>query len=128
MRAHVTWDGYYWVAVLDGGGTTQAKRLDQLPARLVEVVRLMTGETVPADEIGLDIDYGDGLGRIAAELQSERVAAEAATQYLQERTVTLIRQLRASGVSIRDIGTMTGLSHQRVSQVVSASEPASRAS
>lgn len=128
MRAHVTWDGRYWVAVLKGGGTTQAKRLDQLPARLVEVIKLMTGKTVPADEVTLDIDYGDGLGRVAAELRSERAAAEAVAEDLQERTVTVIRQLRASGASTRDIGTMTGLSHQRVSQVVSGSEPTSRAS
>ncbi len=36
MRAAVTWDDYSWVAVLEGGGVTQAKRLDQLPARLVD--------------------------------------------------------------------------------------------
>jgi len=128
MRANVTWDGYNWVAVLAGGGTTQAKRLDQIPVRLVEVIKLMTGDTVSVGDIDLDIDYGDGLARAAAELQSERAAAEATAQQLQERTVTVIRQLRASGATIRDIGTMTGLSHQRISQVVSASEPASRAS
>jgi hypothetical protein len=119
---------YSRVAVLKGGGTTQAKRLDQLPARLVEVIKLMTGKTVPADEVTLDIDYGDGLGRVAAELRNERAAAEAVAEHLQEQTVTVIRKLRASGASVRDIGTMTGLSHQRVSQVVSGSEPTSRAS
>lgn len=53
MRAAVTWDDYSWVAVLEGGGVTQAKRLDQLPARLVEVVKLMTNETVAPDAIEL---------------------------------------------------------------------------
>ncbi len=128
MRAYVTWDGYSWVAVLEGGGTTQAKRLDQLPVRLVEVVKLMSGDTVGARDITLEVDYGDGLAQAAAELRNERVAAEMTAQQVQQRTADVICQLRATGATVRDIATMTGLSHQRISQVVSGTGPASRAS
>jgi hypothetical protein len=55
----VEWDGHYWVATPASGGVTQAKRLDQLPARLAEVIHLMTGEGVAPDGIDLDIHYGD---------------------------------------------------------------------
>jgi hypothetical protein len=36
------WDGFNWVAEPETGGVTQARRLDQLPARLSEVVELIT--------------------------------------------------------------------------------------
>ena len=60
-RATVEWDGRYWVATPESGGVTQARRLDQLPARLAEVIHLMTGEDVVPSDIDLDIRYDDDL-------------------------------------------------------------------
>ncbi|MGI8753160.1 MAG: type II toxin-antitoxin system HicB family antitoxin [Acidimicrobiales bacterium] len=117
MRATVNWDGYSWVAVLDGGGVTQAKRLDQLPARLAEVVKLMTGQAVAPDAIELEIDYGDGLGARAAELRSQRAELAAADERLVAESAAIIRALRSEGLSLRDIAVMTGVSYQRVHQL-----------
>lgn len=56
-RAHVEKDGRSWVATLDAGGVTQARRLDQLPERLAEVHELMTGESIDPDDIALEVDF-----------------------------------------------------------------------
>lgn len=118
-RATVEWDGRYWVAVLEGGGVTQAKRLDQLPERIVEVIRLMTGQAVSPDDVDLEIHYDDELGRQAAELRRRRAEIEVSERELADRTAATARALRARGMNLRDIGTLTGVSYQRIHQLVS---------
>jgi hypothetical protein len=118
-RATVEWDGRYWVAAPDSGGVTQAKRLDQLPDRLVEVIELMTGEVVGPESIDLDIHYEDEeLGRQAAELRQRRADLESSERELADRTAATARALRARGMNLRDIGTLTGMSYQRIHQLV----------
>lgn len=118
-RATVEWDGHYWVATPDSGGATQAKRLDQLPDRLVEVIQLMTGDTVDPESIGLDIHYDDeDLALAAADLRQRRADLEACEQELADRTAATARSLRARGMNLRDIGTLMGMSYQRVHQLV----------
>ncbi len=118
-RATVEWDGHYWVATPDSGGVTQAKRLDQLPDRLVEVIQLMTGDTVDPESIGLDIRYDDeDLALAAADLRQRRADLEACEQELADRTAATARALRARGMNLRDIGTLMGMSYQRIHQLV----------
>lgn len=119
-RARVEWDGRYWVAVPDVGGVTQARRLDQLPSRVAEVLRLMTGEGVGAADVELDVHYDDeGLGRRAAELRDRRALLEVSEKELTELTAETAKALRQRGMSLRDIGTLTGVSYQRAHQLVS---------
>lgn len=118
-RATVEWDGRYWVATPESGGVTQARRLDQLPARLAEVIRLMTGEDVATSDIDLDVRYDEELGRQAAELRHRRADLEASEKELAALTAATARALRQRGMNLRDIGTLTGVSYQRVHQLVS---------
>jgi hypothetical protein len=110
-RATVEWDGRYWVATPESGGVTQARRLDQLPARLAEVMHLMTGEDVDPSDVDLDVRYDDDeLGRQAAELRDRRVELEASAKELAELTAATARALRKRGMNLRDIGKLTGVS------------------
>jgi hypothetical protein len=118
-RATVEWDGRYWVATPESGGVTQARRLDQLPARLAEVIHLMTGEDVAPSDVDLDVRYDDELGRQAAELRDRRANLEASEKELAELTAATARALRKRGMNLRDIGKLTGVSYQRVHQLVS---------
>ncbi|MHB8329867.1 MAG: type II toxin-antitoxin system HicB family antitoxin [Acidimicrobiales bacterium] len=97
---------------------TQAKRLEQLPARLSEVMRLMTGKRVAPGKWELDIRY-DKLTDEAAQLKKMRAEVEEAEAQLAARTAKIARALRAQGMNLRDIGTLTGVSYQRVHQLVS---------
>ena len=119
FRASVEWDGNYWVATPEGGGVTQARRLDQLPARIVEVLHLLTGQEVDPSDVVLEIRSDDELGRRATELRARRAELEASEKELAELTASTARALRERGMNLRDIGTLTGVSYQRVHQLVS---------
>jgi hypothetical protein len=113
-----SWVVYYWVATPQSGGVTQARRLDQLPARLAEVIHLMTGIDVDPSDIDLDIRYDDDIGRQTAELRERRADLEASEKELATLTAATARALRTRGMDLRDIGTLTGVSYQRVHQLV----------
>ncbi len=119
FRAVVEWDGRYWVATPEAGGVTQARRLDQLPDRVLEVIHLMTGHDIDPGDIALDIRYEDELGRRAAELRERRADLKASEKELAVLTASTARALRERGMNLRDIGTLTGVSYQRVHQLVS---------
>ncbi|HUY85627.1 MAG TPA: hypothetical protein VMU77_00825, partial [Acidimicrobiales bacterium] len=85
--------------------------------RLVEVIHLMTGKTVDSENIILDI-HVDELGDQAADLRAMRAEVEVAEQRLAKQTADTVRALRGRGISLRDIGTLTGVSYQRVHQLV----------
>ncbi len=114
-KARVEWDGRRWVAVLDVGGVTQARQLDQLPERLAEVHELMTGEAIEPNDIELDIDFPGAAA--AAAIRADRARLSTAEVELAEATAATVADLRARDVSMRDVATMVGVSHQRVQQL-----------
>jgi hypothetical protein len=120
MNAQVEWDGE-WVAVIDGHDNvfTSAKRLEQLPGRLVEVMHLMTGKTTAPEDWQLEVRLGgdDALARAASELKAQRVRVEDEERQLAEETARIARLLRKMGMNLRDIGTMLGVSYQRIHQI-----------
>ena len=120
MKASVTWDDYRWVAVPDVGGVTQAKRLDQIPDRVVEVVKLITGDIIAASDVVLDVDWPGA--EEAAALRAERAELETRDRQLVADTDDVVRRLRDSGLSLRDVATLTGVSHQRAHQLVQAAK------
>lgn len=118
MKAEVEWDGHFWVAEPEGDrGVTQAKRLEQIPERLSEVVHLMTGETVAPEDWDLVIHY-DEFGDAAANLRRDRAEVEEAERRLAEHTKETAKALRDRGMSLRDIATLVGVTFQRVHQLV----------
>lgn len=116
MRAAVEWDGYNWVAIPEVGGTTQAKRIDQLPERVAEVVELMTGKVIDPADVVLDIDF-PGADEATA-LREMRESIATAEAELTARTRRCVLQLRKKGVTLRDAAVMVGVSYQRVHQLV----------
>lgn len=116
INVRVEWDGWRRIAVPNVGGVTQAKRLDQLPQRVIEVVQLMTGREVAVDDILLDVDF-PGADE-AAVLRADRQAAADAERELADRTRRCVQRLRQQGASLRDIAHLTGISHQRAHQLV----------
>jgi len=118
MKATVEWDGYNWVAVPEGGGVTQAKRLDQLPGRIVEVVKLMAGSDIDVDDVVLEIDFPWADEAIA--LRTKRSDLAAAEQSLIDSTKAVVVHLRDDGVCLRDIAHLTGISHQRAQQLATS--------
>ena len=125
-KATVHREGDWWVIEVDGVGATQAKRLDQVDHMARDLVALM--EDVPADTVHISATV-----RLDPELEAARQAherlrreAEAAAQVATGAREQLMRGLQAAHLSARDIAELTGVSHQRVSQIVGAARDASR--
>ena len=120
-RAVATRSGAWWAITIPQlpGAFSQCKRLDQVEAMAREVIALML-DTDPADVAGVEVDVHlpDPLADdLAALRRSERLADDArqAAAHAQRRAA---EQLRAAGLSVRDIGHLLGVSHQRVSQIL----------
>lgn len=122
--AHCEWDGHSWVASVEEvpGAFTQAKRLELLPPRVAEVIKLMTGNAVAESDITLVRELTGEVGEQAEEVARLRADLDDIQRTLNDRQPKVIRSLRRHGLTIRDIGALVGLSPQRVQQILKASD------
>jgi predicted RNase H-like HicB family nuclease len=115
-----------WIArVPDLAGVhSNAKRLDQVAPRLAEAIALALETDVASEEIVLVIDY-QHLGLAVHDSQAvqaavdARVALHAAQRSAEDASLAAVQTLASHGFTLRDIGTLVGLSHQRIHQLVS---------
>lgn len=121
LKAVAEWDGYSWVATLPDvpGAVTQAKRLDLLPGRLAEVAKLMTGGPADPAQISLEVRVADDdIDRVAREIEDLERELGRVSDALSSRRRQLVADLHTRGHTLRDIGVIVRLSHQRVAQLV----------
>ncbi len=120
-RVEVVRSGNWWaitVPELDGV-FTQARRLDQVEARAREAIALLLD--VAEGEIGqLDVVVTppDAVAALLGEMQESEATATEASERAAALRRQVAQQLRADGFPVRDIGRLTGISHQRVSQIL----------
>lgn len=109
-----------WELDIDGVGVTQSHSLADAEGMVRDYIALSLD--VPADSFNVEITpaVGGGLDAAAqAAREATRAAAEAARQ-AAERTRVVARQLKAKGLSGRDIATVLKVSPQRVSQLLAS--------
>lgn len=115
------WDttGRWVVTVPDiPGAITQSKRLDLVDRDVAEVIELMTGEQPGSYHLHL-VEHVPGVGgKLAGQARRLRDQSAALAAEASEVTSEAVEALRQQGFSYRDIGTMTGVSYQHVSQLV----------
>ena len=123
QRVEVVRSGGWWaitVPALDGV-FSQAKRLDQVEDRAREAISLMLD--VDEDDVG-DLDVvvtpparvADLLGALEASV----AAADEATRTAVATRREIAELLRAEGLPLRDVGELIGVSHQRLSQLLTS--------
>jgi DNA-directed RNA polymerase specialized sigma subunit len=119
-RARCEWDGYNWVATIDGmpGAVTQAKRLDLIASRLVEVVKLISGKVISPEDITLIPHIDDEIDQAAEEIAELETSLHEVDAVLAERRRRVVQELRRRGFPLRDIGVIAHVSHQRVHQLL----------
>lgn len=116
--AHAEWDttGWWVITVEDiPGANSQCRRLDQVESNAREIIELLTGNE--PDEVSVKWTMPGEVGTRAEELADLRERAEDLADATAIETRRLVPELRAAGMSYRDIGTMTGISHQRAQQI-----------
>lgn len=121
--AHVRRDGRWWmVEVPQIDGLTQARRLGEAGLMARELVAITLD--IPVDEVEVEVvvsTIGDVDVRAALErIEEKRAEAARIERQATDGTRALASALRGEGVALRDIGTVLGVSHQRIDQILKA--------
>jgi hypothetical protein len=116
----VTREGRWWlISVPQIDGVTQARRYADIEKMARDLIAITLD--VRLSEVAVDVTFGDIDGvPVASRIQTIASEKEKAAQLEQDaaaQTKTLVRELVAHNVPLRDIGAMLGLSFQRVHQL-----------
>ncbi len=110
-------DGRRWLLRVTGRSelVTQAVRLDQAEAIARDLIA--TFDQVPPDSftVWLRPELGDAIDEATEALSHVRLLESLGTALARALAVTLVRE---KGLSMRDVGKVIGLSHQRVAQLL----------
>jgi predicted RNase H-like HicB family nuclease len=117
-------DGRWWmVAVPELSGLTQARSLSEAE-KMVRSLIAVTTDTSP-DEFGVEltIDSVGAVGPVSLEVRAISDLRARADEELREaagRAAALAKGLADEGLTVRDIGSVLGVSFQRAHQLISA--------
>ena len=110
-------DGAFWLVFIEGlDGLTQAHAVAEVPLMARSYIALVTGKNPDDITIGAVHvkDVGDEIARIKSLRQQAKESRAEATRLSRSVAASLRRQ----GASLTDIGSILGLSHQRVAQLI----------
>ncbi len=122
--AQVTRDGKWWMVHVPAiNDFTQARRLSEAAAMAAELVAVTLD--VDPDEVSVTLHYDDVAGVHAVEQRRtailvERVKAQELERRVSAEAAALAKDLVQADVPLRDVGTILGVSHQRVHQLTSS--------
>lgn len=118
-HAEVRRAGKYWaVYVPEVERWTQARHLRELDAMTEDLIELMTGAKAGTFSVDYDIELPETVrGNLARaeQLRAESAQAQAAAA---AEVRAAARELRQSGLPLRDVGQLLGISHQRAHQLI----------
>ena len=111
--------GPWWVTeCAEVGAVSQVRRLDQAADDIREAIAYLSG--LPED--GFDIEVApvlpDAFWEAMRGAEDQRAAAAAANRAAAELNQRAARVLRDEGLTLRDVGHLMGVSHQRAAQLV----------
>jgi len=115
--------GNWWaitVPELDGV-LSQARRLDQVEARAREAIALMLDiEEREVGELEVSVEAPDSVAALLPQMQDSEATANAAGRRAASLRRQVAQRLRDDGYPVRDIGRLTGISYERVGQILAS--------
>jgi hypothetical protein len=117
-RTIVRREGNWWIVAVEDIGVTQARRLEDVEDMARDLVASM--EDVDPGTVDLDVEVrvNDEVDQLRAEIQRLAQEADQLARRAREGKAALMRRLHDAKLSVRDVGKLTGVSHQRVSQII----------
>ncbi|MCI1748463.1 MAG: helix-turn-helix domain-containing protein [Acidipropionibacterium sp.] len=117
LTAHVIRSGGWWAVSVDEveGLNTQARRLDQVPAMVLDAAALLTDR--PESDFDVEVSTDGLYADQVAEYKSAAQQAAEASAHAAAVSRQSVARLRADGLPVRDVATILGVSPQRVSQL-----------
>ena len=123
FRANAYLDGKWWmVEVPELNGLTQARKLTEVTQMTRELISAQLDIPIDSFELEMtiervnDLDIADRVAKIQAEKARALELERQATAEAQE----LARELADAKLTVREIGVILGVSHQRAHQLLSA--------
>lgn len=95
---------------------TQARRLDLVPAMVVEAASLLDVELTP-DDVIVNPQLVDGGALSVSRAREASAEARRVASVAYDASREAVARLRGDGLSVRDVATLMGLSAQRVSAI-----------
>lgn len=113
---NVTRTGGFWhVEVVEINRVTQARTLHEVEVMTRDLIDIMTGDTAPELDVRvqLPVEAREHLAAVERLREAETQARADAARELRAAAVAL----KDEGISMRDMGSVLGVSHQRASQL-----------
>jgi hypothetical protein len=118
-EATVSRDGRFWLIRFDGlDGATQARNLREVDVMATEFVAIMTDQEPDDVTVTCRIELPKDVRAHLAAVEASRRAETEARQAAASESRQAARALRALGLSVREVGAVLGMSHQRAQQLV----------
>jgi predicted XRE-type DNA-binding protein len=115
-------DRWWMVAVPELGGVTQARRLDEVEQMAREYIAVSTD--VPLSKVAVEVAGIEAGGRDLLEAKTLVDGLRRRAKDLEALVAELNREVASAltdaSVPVRDVSSVLGVSHQRVSQLVQA--------
>jgi hypothetical protein len=123
FRANAYLDGKWWmVEIPDLNGLTQARRLTEVSEMTRDFIAATLDIPLDSFELELRIERVHELDIAArvARIQAEKEQAAALEKAAMDESRALAHDLAKQSLTVREIGVILGISHQRAHQLLSA--------
>lgn len=110
----------YWVIWIDGEPRTQAKRHREIEEMARDWLSLMYERATESFELDLDVAMPAAARAHLERARVLRAESERARVEAGQETAAAALVLRESGLTVREIGPLLQVSHQRAQQLVAA--------
>ena len=120
VEATYTDTGWWVLEAMPPGCVSQVRRLDQVEDDMREPIAFLAD--IPEDEVRIEVKTilpAELEAEVKATVDAYHAKEEAAAQ-ARECSRSAVKALAAQGLTRRDIGTLLGITHQRVSQLAKA--------
>ncbi len=123
-RVRATREQRFWLlSVPELDIVTQARSLDRAEATVRDLIAVWLD--VPAESFDVDLEpqLADEWTRLLRDTREARTAADEASERAQRLVRKAVTTLHDAGLSTREVGSLIGVSYQRVQQLVDAARP-----
>lgn len=118
VTAKATRDGAVWlVHVPEIDRWTQARTIVEIESMARDLAAIMTNAASDSIRVIVDVELPTSVQAHLGEVERARTAERAARTRGAEELRRAVRELREAGISVRDVGRLLGISHQRASQL-----------
>jgi hypothetical protein len=119
-RVDVERDGRFWLLRVPEVGVTQARHLREVEVMARDLIALVTDQEPSNAELDVHVAMPAATRRHLQRAERLRSQARDSQSKAAEELRAAARELSRSGMPLRDIGQLLGVSYQRAHQLVSS--------